>query len=124
MVNMNKKMIVFLLVFSACIFQGCSSSPRSASKSELRAIEKEIFEAAEGLNCTDLVKFKRDIKEPVRSCHTHQEPEQSKCATREEALEKLFEDCHRNKTEKKRPEIEAENVINNNININNNNRGN
>ncbi len=115
----------FLLVFFGVGFvvAGCSSSPRSASRAELRAIEQGILEEAQDLNCTDLVKFKRKIKEPIRSCHTHKEPEQSKCATREETLEKLFEDCHRNK-EKKRPEIEAENVINNNININNNNNSN
>ena len=111
----------FLLVFFGVGFVvvGCSSSPRSASKAELRAIEEKIFEEAKNLNCSDLVKFKRDMREPTRSCHTYEEPEKSKCSTREEALEKLFEDCDRNK-EKKRPEIEAENVINNNININNN----
>ena len=120
---MNKTIIVPLLSLIA-IFQGCSSAPSRPSYSELRAIEEKILEEAKDLNCADLVKFKREITEPIKSCQTYEEPEQSKCTIREETLEKLFEDCDRNKAEKKRPEIEAENVINNNININNNNNSN
>ena len=116
---MNKTIVLLLGLIA--ILQGCSSSPSRLSYSELRTIEEKILEEAKDLNCSDLVKFKREITEPVRSCQTYEEPEQSKCTIREEVLEKLFENCGRNKAEKKRLEIEAENVINNNININNNN---